>query len=65
MTKFYHKQEDNRHCFLETTVDKHEYLEIGEKKIKYRFINWYQTEEFTELGYYVYKKLLDNAIKNI
>lgn len=63
--KYYHKQEDNSHIFLESSENSNELLEFCGKRVKYRFLELISTEEYEELGYYAYKKLLDNEIKRL
>lgn len=63
--KYYYLNENDTHHFLEVSLEKNEYLKFSKKKIKYRFLTEYSTEGMEELGYYAYKKLLDNEINRL
>lgn len=63
---YYHLQEKGKHHFLEISEDLScDYLCFGNKKIKYRFLNLFSAENFEQLGYFAYKKLLDKTINNL
>lgn len=66
MTKYFYKTEEGINTFLEISADlKCEYIEFSPKIIKYRFLDAVSIDQFENIGYYKYKKLIDNEINRL
>lgn len=62
---YYYLKEKGKHHFLEISEDlRCDYICFG-KKIKYRFLDFYSAENYEKLGYFAYKKLLENTINTL